>query len=76
MGWNGNDRYDEKLYDPRYSLKVELIELKIDGMWNVREGRVKDDSEVSALNKWGNDDAIYGNGKDFKMIMDEGRVRM
>lgn len=19
--WNGNDRYDEKLYDPRYSLK-------------------------------------------------------
>ena len=57
-------------------MKVELIELKIDGMWNVREGRVKDDSEVSGLNKWGNDGAIYGNWKDFKMIMDEGRVCM
>ena len=37
-----------------------------------RKQRVRDDSEVCGLNKWGNDDAIYGNRKDFKMIMDEG----
>ena len=43
---NGNDRYDEKLYDPGYSLRVELIELKIDGMWNVRDVRINGDSEV------------------------------
>lgn len=37
-----------------------------------RKWRVKDDSEVSDLNNWGNDDAIYGHGKDFEMIMGEG----
>lgn len=39
-----------------------------------RKQRFRDDSEVCGLNKWGNDDAIYGNRKDFKMIMDEGGV--
>lgn len=33
---------------------------------------MKDDSEVCGLNKWRNDDDIYGDGKDFKMSMDEG----
>lgn len=72
MDWSGNDRYDEKLYDPRYILKVELIDLKIDGMGNVKKSIVQDDSEICGLNKLENDDAVYGNGKDFKMIMDEG----
>lgn len=36
-----------------------------------RRPRVKDDFEVYGLNKWGNDDTMYGDGKDFKMIMDE-----
>lgn len=37
-----------------------------------RKWRAKDISEVSDLNKWRNDDTIYGDGKDFEMIMDEG----
>lgn len=39
MNEHGNDRGGEKLFDPRYILKVELIELEMDGMRNVREGR-------------------------------------
>ena len=37
-----------------------------------RKQRVKDDFEVFGLSKWGNDNAIYGDGKHFEMVVDEG----
>lgn len=37
-----------------------------------RRRRVEDDSEVCGLNKWGNDNAIYGDREDFEMIVEEG----
>lgn len=43
--------------------------------WDVeceRKQGVKDNSEVFDLNKWGNDNAIYGDEKDCKMTVDEG----
>ena len=45
----------------------------IDGIWNVRESeKASMTLKFLDLNNWGDDDTIYGHGKEFEMIMDEG----